>query len=111
MTVGATTAAGRGPQAGGLTVFSRPTSRLRFRKMGTGRTHCPQDLGASVVGSDRFNPHQRAGRPKKIRIVPSSRSHGVLGAMSTDDAFGALMARLRSGEDAAAKEVFDRFSG
>jgi RNA polymerase sigma-70 factor (ECF subfamily) len=31
--------------------------------------------------------------------------------MPTDDAFGALMARLRSGEDAAAKEVFDRFAG
>src|SRR5207247_810362 len=33
------------------------------------------------------------------------------GVMATDDAFAALMARLRSGEDAAAREVFERFAG
>jgi RNA polymerase sigma-70 factor (ECF subfamily) len=31
--------------------------------------------------------------------------------MSADDAFRGLMARLKSGEDAAAREVFDRFAG
>jgi RNA polymerase sigma-70 factor (ECF subfamily) len=31
--------------------------------------------------------------------------------MPTDDTFHTLMARLRSGEDAAAREVFDRFTG
>jgi RNA polymerase sigma-70 factor, ECF subfamily len=31
--------------------------------------------------------------------------------MADNDAFSLLMARLRSGEDAAAREVFDRFAG
>src|SRR5437762_1127257 len=31
--------------------------------------------------------------------------------MATDDAFAALMTRLRSGEDSAAREVFERFAG
>jgi RNA polymerase sigma-70 factor (ECF subfamily) len=31
--------------------------------------------------------------------------------MTADDTFARLMARLRSGEDAAAREVFERFAG
>ena len=31
--------------------------------------------------------------------------------MATQDTFAALMARLRAGEDAAAREVFERFAG
>src|SRR4051812_37038056 len=41
--------------------------------------------------------------------MPSPHSTG--GAMADDDALSRLMARLRSGEDAAAREVFARFAG
>ena len=37
--------------------------------------------------------------------------HSTGGIMADVDAFTRLMARLRSGEDAAAREVFDRFAG
>src|SRR5204862_3842259 len=33
------------------------------------------------------------------------------GVMATNDTFAALMARLRTGEDAAAREVFEKFAG
>src|SRR3954467_6604506 len=33
------------------------------------------------------------------------------GGMTADEPFAILMARLRSGEDAAAREVFERFAG
>src|SRR3954449_1713612 len=37
--------------------------------------------------------------------------HSTGGVMTDDDTFSRLMARLRSGEDAAAREVFERFAG
>src|SRR3954466_2773185 len=37
--------------------------------------------------------------------------HSTGGAMSDVESFARLMARLRSGEDAAAREVFERFAG
>src|SRR5258705_7448530 len=37
--------------------------------------------------------------------------HSTGGVMADDDTFSRLMARLRSGEDAAAREVFERFAG
>src|SRR5438132_98384 len=39
------------------------------------------------------------------------RPHPTGGAMADADTFARLMARLRSGEDAAAREVFERFAG
>src|SRR4051812_28210355 len=37
--------------------------------------------------------------------------HSTGGVMAADETFSRLMARLRSGEDAAAREVFERFAG
>src|SRR5262245_7042739 len=37
--------------------------------------------------------------------------HSTGGVMADEEGFSRLMARLRSGEDAAAREVFERFAG
>src|SRR5262245_9503345 len=37
--------------------------------------------------------------------------HASGGVMAYDDTFAPMMARLRSGQDAAAREVFERFAG
>src|SRR4051794_18660840 len=56
----------------------------------------------------RINPDRRGRRPRKFEEC--RRPHSTGGVMADDDTFARLMARLRSGEDAAAREVFERFA-
>src|SRR5262245_57562025 len=63
--------------------------------------------GTRVAGSDCVDPDRRARRPRK----PSCRLRRPGGVMATDDTFAPLMARCRSGEDVAAREVFGQSVG
>jgi RNA polymerase sigma-70 factor, ECF subfamily len=52
-----------------------------------------------------------SARPPAKKSEECRRPHPVGGAMTEAETFARLMARLRSGEEAAAREVFERFAG
>src|SRR5205823_2560765 len=77
------------------------------RKTTVGQRH---RFTAALTDSTRVNPDRRTGRPSFFcgrRRSPTRAGH----AMPGEESFQGWMDRLRSGEDAAAREVFDRFAG